>query len=122
MEPQTNRPVYEVNRALGAGVILHDGMAAGSSSKEPARLADRADTGTHCRSAHGQMAAGHHLDGGGGRSRARDLWRDALFAASVRSEEHTSELQSLMRISYAVFCLKTKKRILTNQSPMQTIM
>src|SRR3546814_4402817 len=28
---------------------------------------------------------------------------------SDRSEEHTSELQSLMRISYAVFCLKTKK-------------
>src|SRR3546814_357487 len=27
----------------------------------------------------------------------------------IRSEEHTSELQSLMRISYAVFCLKTKK-------------
>src|SRR3546814_8890314 len=31
---------------------------------------------------------------------------------STRSEEHTSELQSLMRISYAVFCLK-KKKILT---------
>src|SRR3546814_5401378 len=30
-------------------------------------------------------------------------------AASYRSEEHTSELQSLMRISYAVFCLKKKK-------------
>src|SRR3546814_9531262 len=30
---------------------------------------------------------------------------------SVRSEEHTSELQSLMRISYAVFCLKKKKPI-----------
>src|SRR3546814_10538953 len=29
--------------------------------------------------------------------------------ADVRSEEHTSELQSLMRISYAVFCLKKKK-------------
>src|SRR3546814_9442317 len=29
----------------------------------------------------------------------------------LRSEEHTSELQSLMRISYAVFCLKTKKYI-----------
>src|SRR3546814_6823719 len=28
----------------------------------------------------------------------------------VRSEEHTSELQSLMRISYAVFCLKNKKK------------
>src|SRR3546814_11360403 len=30
---------------------------------------------------------------------------------SIRSEEHTSELQSLMRISYAVFCLKKKKNI-----------
>src|SRR3546814_2912829 len=31
------------------------------------------------------------------------------LAAMLRSEEHTSELQSLMRISYAVFCLKKKK-------------
>src|SRR3546814_2330160 len=31
-----------------------------------------------------------------------------------RSEEHTSELQSLMRISYAVFCLKKKKNTITN--------
>src|SRR3546814_4050365 len=30
--------------------------------------------------------------------------------ADLRSEEHTSELQSLMRISYAVFCLKKKKK------------
>src|SRR3546814_8487987 len=33
-------------------------------------------------------------------------------AALARSEEHTSELQSLMRISYAVFCLKKKTRII----------
>src|SRR3546814_3592956 len=33
----------------------------------------------------------------------------------ARSEEHTSELQSLMRISYAVFCLKKKKQINTEQ-------
>src|SRR3546814_3298688 len=33
----------------------------------------------------------------------------------TRSEEHTSELQSLMRISYAVFCLKTKKHTKQNQ-------
>src|SRR3546814_7841630 len=33
-----------------------------------------------------------------------------VAASLVRSEEHTSELQSLMRISYAVFCLKKKKR------------
>src|SRR3546814_4823548 len=36
---------------------------------------------------------------------------DGGHAASIRSEEHTSELQSLMRISYAVFCLKKKHPI-----------
>src|SRR3546814_5401201 len=35
-------------------------------------------------------------------------------AWTARSEEHTSELQSLMRISYAVFCLKKKKNITAN--------
>src|SRR3546814_4826494 len=35
--------------------------------------------------------------------------QDSVLEASKRSEEHTSELQSLMRISYAVFCLKKKK-------------
>src|SRR3546814_2615114 len=35
---------------------------------------------------------------------------------AVRSEEHTSELQSLMRISYAVFCLKKKKKKNIRQS------
>src|SRR3546814_2026833 len=34
----------------------------------------------------------------------------AMGIADMRSEEHTSELQSLMRISYAVFCLKKKKK------------
>src|SRR3546814_9723613 len=37
-----------------------------------------------------------------------------------RSEEHTSELQSLMRISYAVFCLKTKKTMDSTQAPSTT--
>src|SRR3546814_7548103 len=37
----------------------------------------------------------------------RSLYIDRIY--DTRSEEHTSELQSLMRISYAVFCLKTKK-------------
>src|SRR3546814_2816398 len=35
---------------------------------------------------------------------------DGLTLFYARSEEHTSELQSLMRISYAVFCLKKKKK------------
>src|SRR3546814_5757022 len=58
----------------------------------------------------------------------RETWRLVFFAVALpgpvlaiaivflrlnsrpRSEEHTSELQSLMRISYAVFCLKKKKK------------
>src|SRR3546814_1838624 len=60
-------------------------------------------------------AGARHL---AGRRSRRDGRRDAVedqqrrrqkSAADPRSEEHTSELQSLMRISYAVFCLKKKK-------------
>src|SRR3546814_3112728 len=44
------------------------------------------------------------------RAKAALLSRPAAHAVGqARSEEHTSELQSLMRISYAVFCLKKKK-------------
>src|SRR3546814_7058393 len=39
----------------------------------------------------------------------RHLARASIHLGDERSEEHTSELQSLMRISYAVFCLKKKK-------------
>src|SRR3546814_9349531 len=49
------------------------------------------------------------------RQAARDR-RPSAARADARSEEHTSELQSLMRNSYAVFCLKKKKTtIATNQ-------
>src|SRR3546814_4850288 len=50
------------------------------------------------------------------------LTDDAILAGPWwRSEEHTSELQSLMRISYAVFCLKKKKKQLSN-IPQNTIL
>src|SRR3546814_2875854 len=39
-----------------------------------------------------------------------ELFHQPRIVELVRSEEHTSELQSLMRISYAVFCLKKKKK------------
>src|SRR3546814_1663708 len=42
------------------------------------------------------------------------------IAKILRSEEHTSELQSLMRISYAVFCLKKKKKT-NNNTNIHTI-
>src|SRR3546814_10740674 len=47
----------------------------------------------------------------------RDLLRGGIDIAKVgmRSEEHTSELQSLMRISYAVFCLKKQQDPAANQ-------
>src|SRR3546814_8359289 len=50
----------------------------------------------------GDDRAGHCVAGNGHRQ--------------LRSEEHTSELQSLMRISYAVFCLKKKKTQTTDNS------
>src|SRR3546814_6906542 len=52
--------------------------------------------------AHGAGRPGRRLAGGG------DAGAEPRRAGD-RSEEHTSELQSLMRISYAVFCLKKKK-------------
>src|SRR3546814_7802508 len=52
----------------------------------------------------------------------RRRWRpaDSRQTPSTRSEEHTSELQSLMRISYAVFCLKKKKNTTTPQTLMRS--
>src|SRR3546814_3367551 len=42
-------------------------------------------------------------------------------AGRIRSEEHTSELQSLMRISYSVFCLQKKTQLITSKSSARTI-
>src|SRR3546814_3702008 len=54
----------------------------------------------------GEKGAGHLRQGA---ARRRDQQRAEMHRWLERSEEHTSELQSLMRISYAVFCLKKKK-------------
>src|SRR3546814_4701810 len=59
----------------------------------------------------GHLLAPEVLDG----VRAADHEEERDQAAG-RSEEHTSELQSLMRISYAVFCLKKKKNKTTNDT------
>src|SRR3546814_9029751 len=75
-----------------------------------------------------QVGCGAHGRPGcrGCRGRSPDL-RDGSIGVSSggykqvvgRSEEHTSELQSLMRPSYAVFCLKKKKEHKTNNKPKQ---
>src|SRR3546814_3471677 len=60
-----------------------------------------------------------------GNGRTRRATTERGRRASARSEEHTSELQSLMRISYAVFCLQTKTILwypenLLNSTPLMT--
>src|SRR3546814_8229097 len=55
-----------------------------------------------------QLLAGHDLEQRRTELRIEEM-RD-VERAGFRSEEHTSELQSLMRISYAGFCLKTKQQ------------
>src|SRR3546814_8847429 len=64
--------------------------------------------------AHKHLERWTHANPGGALA-GQERWR------VIRSEEHTSELQSLMRISYAVFCLKHKKRttILTSKILIQ---
>src|SRR3546814_15428704 len=54
-------------------------------------------------------ALGVACEGSGRRRLLSGVARPAMRPDARRSEEHTSELQSLMRISYAVFCLKKKK-------------
>src|SRR3546814_10030567 len=55
------------------------------------------------------------------RARHHDARRYRRPVGLGRSEEHTSELQSLMRISYAVFCLKNKKKNTHNQPRNTTV-
>src|SRR3546814_8935408 len=83
------RSQYILNRRLAAGAQQpRDRVEIGG----PIGFADRLD----------------HFDAG---DRVIGTLRVAIVAKlDPRSEEHTSELQSLMRISYAVFCLKKKKK------------
>src|SRR3546814_7931461 len=75
-----------------------------------------------CDRASGRIPVGAGVSHGSGRSRPVDRrWGNAgacrrIGKRQVRSEEHTSELQSLMRNSYAVFCLKKKKKKKTSST------
>src|SRR3546814_1283170 len=78
-------------------------------------------SGCRCRAGVGRAEAiVDHRDGPQGRRKEADgRRRGAGDTGLYRSEEHTSELQSLMRISYAVFCLK-KKKLHTNTKIITT--
>src|SRR3546814_9963012 len=87
----------DLGARTGRHVGLHGGVA------EPQRpVARRFRRGTRPAARHGERQSEADLGAAERPARRRD--------AEDRSEEHTSELQSLMRISYAVFCLKKKKK------------
>src|SRR3546814_7094254 len=88
--PRPHRGAARFGRGRGAGRVLH---------------ADRRR----------RLGADLRLQRPQGRQRPGGA-RRARGGRRHRSEEHTSELQSLMRISYAVFCLKKKKNMSTTKS------
>src|SRR3546814_9470759 len=93
------RPARRARRPHRVAV---DAVAAGGAAARPDRLG---------RGPAFRYRSGRHrpLEHRGGQDHPRQSARPPF-----RSEEHTSELQSLMRISYAVFCLKKKKHTKNN--------
>src|SRR3546814_10805653 len=90
-----------VNAAISLRPLLQENAAKGDVQRYPApeviAAFDKADLWA--------VAVPQRLGGRGVSATAL-----VRMGAELRSEEHTSELQSLMRISYAVFCLKKKKK------------
>src|SRR3546814_7242792 len=94
--------LFRSHRDRGGSAPRHPDVVRGSVPRDPRvpRAARPPDAGAH-RGPHAGFAR---------RARVREHAADPR----ARSEEHTSELQSLMRISYAVFCLKKKKQTHNN--------
>src|SRR3546814_1591033 len=87
--------------SVAAG-IAPSGRTSGGAVGEAASVMAQAITGPRR-----PVISAFHPGIAGARGRVQD---DARSGDPGRSEEHTSKLQSLMRISYAVFCLKKKKK------------
>src|SRR3546814_5744728 len=82
----------------------------GADAQHPAQRLDHRGLADQRRDAAGRIAARLDLAAVGVEDAHLHI---GLFGRFERSEEHTSELQSLMRISYAVFCLKKKINYIT---------
>src|SRR3546814_1108946 len=112
LPPEAQDALHDA-RVAGADDDL--GLGAGVATQfDPHRALLHGETPGHERLA----PPGLDLDAGRGLLvELRDGDRAVLLHRNVcRSEEHTSELQSLMRISYAVFCLKKKKKNIHDQT------
>src|SRR3546814_9379082 len=94
---------------LCAGEALWPLRRSADAAHHAAAFGQRACIDRRCGAIDGLVAGAGRLD---------QLYRRA--ARRARSEEHTSELQSLMRISYAVFCLKKKKKQTTRQHTIKS--
>src|SRR3546814_1128272 len=99
-------------------LAVHDFASRHRARSEPEESRDLRK-GQHARRRGAEKAPGSRADGGGvagdpaaiarGTGAGFEPDQGTQIAGHRRSEEHTPELQSLMRISYAVFCLKKKK-------------
>src|SRR3546814_8770697 len=108
----TQKTAYEMRLSDWSSVVFSSDLEAGDPFGPWRELADRfQERGI----GFGSRACGDREAGGKrGRDRAQQVGvaekqPGLRIVRDIRSEEHTSELQSLMRISYAVFCLKKKK-------------
>src|SRR3546814_8177926 len=102
-------PAGEAAEARGVGENLACGIMARSAGDAAAGVSSGA---AHVEALHRPPIGGVAKHGAGGPKLVQGhVAVHDVAADEARSEEHTSELQSLMRISYADFCLKTKKTL-----------
>src|SRR3546814_9788551 len=96
MSGVSDRPFRRMVRRFGAGLVISEMVASDALLRAVREEVRKAEIDADDAPAVVQLAG----------------WEPAVMAEAARiarSEEHPSELQSLMRISYAVFCLKAKK-------------
>src|SRR3546814_8617071 len=102
-------------------MLVEEALVTEEAFGEPLRIIEPVDADDQAAADPALAHALLHVAGGGAACAGDEILRvDSDRAGdradrAPRSEEHTSELQSLMRISYAVFCLKKKK----NNQPQQ---
>src|SRR3546814_6752289 len=106
-----NQPVADLVECLEVDGDAHRGLLHSADGVDLGQLHEHVGGETEAELAE---AAGVHADPDLG------LVGDPAVEVEHRSEQHTSELQSLMRISYAVFCLKNKKRYTSRHQKQQS--
>src|SRR3546814_6454178 len=109
-QPPARRPHFEGSLSTAFGCTLEGPIPDAQLARLAAALMDAGcdEVGLSDTTGYADPAAVKRLIG---------LVRGVVGDHALRSEEHTSELQSLMRISYAVFCLKKKKKTKSDTTP-----